>query len=240
VPGRLAVEHADQAAGAGHERGAGDPVPGADVRLRPRVDAPGGDPGELEAARAARAQDADAVGQTGERRAAVGALVAAQERRDRRLGQRAAGAHGNRLAVARDAEAGAAGEELAGDGVVDGAGDRRAGLLQADGHAPVRDPREEVEGPVDAVHEPAPPAGGGLDARALLPHDPVRRALGVQERDDRRLRCRVRPAHEVAGRALDLDLERPAGLGQRRGGAGAHGARREIQVAAHSGACPRR
>ena len=82
---RLAARVAD-------ERRAGTQSHGGDVRLRPRVDAPGGDPGELERPRPARAEDADRPREPSEDQVAVD--VALEERRDGRGVEAAAGADG--------------------------------------------------------------------------------------------------------------------------------------------------
>src|SRR4029077_7021038 len=138
--------------------------PRGDVRLRPRIDAPRGDPGELERPRPTRAEDADRAGEPSEDAGAVD--VALEERRDGGGVEPAAGADRRGRPVERGRPPGAAREQLVRGRVVDGARDGRAGLLQADGDAPVRDAGQEVEGAVDAVDDPAAPVRA-LGARAL-------------------------------------------------------------------------
>jgi hypothetical protein len=104
-------------------------------------------------------------------------------------------------------------------------------LLEDDGDAPLRERAQEVHRPVEAVDEPAP--RGRADARALLAHDRVARALGAQEGDDRLLAGVVGGRHEVRRRALATHVELAGARGPDRRRARAHGALGQVAVARH-------
>src|SRR5205807_7980650 len=83
------------------------------------------------------------------------------------------------------------GEELVAQRVVDDASEAAALVHTADGDAPVRDPVEEVDGPVERIDEPPDP-GPAARARAFLRDDAVVRPPRAEVSDAGPLRAPVR------------------------------------------------
>jgi hypothetical protein len=106
--------------------------------------------------------------------------------------------------------------------MVDGAGQRTVLVLDRDGHAPGRQPVEEVDGAVQRVDDPAQAAGPAPRGLVLLGEQPVVGTGGGQLAGDQQLGLAVGLRDRVGGRRLGVDhqlaeavgvaLQQPAGL----------------------------
>src|SRR5207245_8088796 len=86
--------------------------------------------------------------------------------------------------------------------VIDRAREQAAPITRGDAHAPLWYAKQEVDGAVERVDDPAEPALPLLRATPLLAHEAVCRAPGGQQLADRPLGGEIRLADQVGGGAL--------------------------------------
>ena len=148
--------------------------------------------------------------------------------RDGGLGERGAGADGDRLAVEKSGGAALDAPHLVAHGVVNHADEDLAGPAERDAHGEVRDVVEKIHRAVDGVDDPLV-LGGLVAAKAFLS---VNRMVGVAVEDDgfdEGLTALVEFQLDVVGEVF-IDMEGLAEIGSEKSAGGLGGVEGGLQV----------